>query len=240
MGLKKSKILVFTAGAETTVSCSPLMLFHYERGFRWLWALQRWRWIITGQIQTEACELLCDMRALACLSLRQRPFKFCMNLCIRHHATSFVCLYLVGCEKRQRLGESCRETLQGLERMLIKASYSTASSFLTVPAAGSTMLCFLTTSSPLSLSALLYFCLRLFLSPSPSVSHLLPFARSSTCHLEAHTADALTSSRRWCGGLHDCCLFLQIRNLANTVWLKVNLQRSALLSLPAICILFYN
>ncbi len=97
--------------------------------------------------------------ACECLSLHQPFFMFCMNLCIRHHATSFVCLYLVGCGKRQRLGESCRETLQGLERMLIKASYSTASSFLTVPAAGSTTLCFLTTSSPLSLSALLYFCL---------------------------------------------------------------------------------
>lgn len=70
-------------------------------------------------------------------------------------------LQLGGCEERQRLGESCRETLQGLERMLIKASYSTASSFLTVPAAGSTTLCFLTTSSPLYLSALLYFCLLL-------------------------------------------------------------------------------
>ena len=102
---------------------------------------------------------------------------FRMNLCIQHHASSFVCRYLVGCEKRQRLGESCREILQGLERMLIKASYSTASSFLTVPAAGSTTLCFLTTSSPLSLSAVLYFCLPLFLSPSPSVSHPLPLAR---------------------------------------------------------------
>ena len=97
-------------------------------------------------------------------------FMFRMSPCIRHHATGFVCLFLVGCEKRQRLGESCRETLQGLERMLIKASYSTASSFLTVPAAGSTTLCFLTTSSPLSLSALLYFCLLLLLSPSLSVS----------------------------------------------------------------------
>lgn len=79
---------------------------------------------------------------------------------------------LVGCEERQRLGESCRETLQGLERMLIKASYSTASSFLTVPAAGSTTLRFLTTSSPLSLSALLYFCLSLLLSLSPSFPRL--------------------------------------------------------------------
>lgn len=93
-----------------------------------------------------------------------------MHLCIRHHTSSFVCLHLAGCEKRQRLDESCRETLQGLERMLIKASYSTASSFLTVPAAGSTTLCFLTTSSPLSLSALLYFCLLLLLSSSRSVS----------------------------------------------------------------------
>lgn len=99
-------------------------------------------------------------------------------------------VYLVGCETRQRLGESCTETLQGFERMLIKASYSTASSFLTVPAAGSTTLGFLATSSALSLSALLYFCL--FLSPSPSVSHPFPFARSSTCHLEAQTADV------WC------------------------------------------
>ena len=128
------------------------------------------------------------MCALAYLCLHQPSFKFCMNLCIRHHATSFVFLYLVGCEKRQRLGESCRETLQGLERMLIKASYSTASSFLTVPAAGSTTLCFLTTSSPLSLSALLYFCLHLFLSPFPvcvspasfrSVFHL-PFGGSNS------------------------------------------------------------
>lgn len=69
--------------------------------------------------------------------------------------------------KDRRLGERCRETLQGLERMLIKASYSTASSFLTVPAAGSTTLRFLPTSSPLYLSALLYFCLLLFLSPFP-------------------------------------------------------------------------
>lgn len=101
----------------------------------------------------------------AFLSLRS-----CMHLCIRHHTSSFVCLHLAGCEKRQRLDESCRETLQGLERMLIKASYSTASSFLTVPAAGSTTLCFLTTSSPLSLSALLYFCLLLLLSSSFPVS----------------------------------------------------------------------
>lgn len=137
-----------------------------------------------------------------CLSLRQPFFLFRMNLCIRHHATSFVCLHLVGCEKRQRLGESCRETLRGLERMLIKASYSTASSFLTVPAAGSTTLCFLTTSSPLSLSALLYFCLLLFLSPSPSVSHLLPFA-PSTCHSEAQTADVFALRRRRCDGLHE-------------------------------------
>lgn len=97
-------------------------------------------------------------------SLHLPFFTFCMNLFIRHRGTSFVCLYILSCEKRQRLGGSCRETLQGLERMLIKASYSTASSFLTVPAAGSTTLCFLTTSSPLSLSAL-----PLFLSPSLSV-----------------------------------------------------------------------
>lgn len=113
---------------------------------------------------------------------------FFMNLCMRHHATGFVCLFLVGCEKRQRLGESCRETLQGLERMLIKASYSTASSFLTVPAAGSTTLCFLTTSSPLSLSAVLYFCLLLFsvsfpvcVSPASSRSLFhLPFGSSNS------------------------------------------------------------
>ena len=93
------------------------------------------------------------------------PFvTFCMHLCIQYHTTGFVCLYVASCEKRQRLAKSCRETLQGLERMLIKASYSTASSFLTVPAAGSTTLCFLTTSSsPLyllsSISVFLSFCL---------------------------------------------------------------------------------
>lgn len=117
----------------------------------------------------------------SCLILHLPFLMFCMNLCIQHHATSFVCLYIFGCEKRQRLGGSCRETLQGLERMLIKASYSTASSFLTVPAAGSTTLCFLTTSSPLSLSALLYFCLLLFLSASPSLSHSVSFC--SVFHL---------------------------------------------------------
>lgn len=91
---------------------------------------------------------------------------------------------LVGCEERQRLGESCRETLQGLERMLIKASYSTASSFLTVPAAGSTTLRFLTTSSPLSLSALLYFCLSLSLCLLPSPVCVSPASfRSVFLHL---------------------------------------------------------
>lgn len=126
------------------------------------------------------------------------PFcTFCLYPCIQDHATSFVCLYLSGCEKRQRLGESCRETLQGLERMLIKTSYSTASSFLTVPAAGSTTLCFLTTSSPLSLSALLYFCL-----PFLSVSFPICVSLASSCsvfHLpfESSIADVLTLCRQF-------------------------------------------
>lgn len=163
MELKWSKILVLSAGVERTVSCSLLMLFHYESGFR--------KAVCPAEVTMNFNRANSDSPASAgCVHVR---VWVCVGLsvlwtnpCIRHRATSFVCLHLVGCEKRQRLGESCRETLQGLERMLIKASYSTASSFLTVPAAGSTTLCFLTTSSPLSLSALLYFCLLLFLSPS--------------------------------------------------------------------------
>ena len=122
--------------------CAPLTLLHYKRRLRFT-----------------------DRSGHTCLS-----FFLYVSVwisCIRHRETSPVCLLRVGCEKRQRLGESCRETLQGLEKMLIKASYSTASSFLTVPAAGSTTLCFLTTSSPLYLSALLYFCLPLSLSSLP-------------------------------------------------------------------------
>lgn len=164
------------------------MFFHYERGFRRPRALQKWQWITTGQIQTHQWVLVRCARAHApvCVGPPLCSVRICAYGITQ---AALVCLYLAGCEKRQRLGESCREALQGLERMLIKASYSTASSFLTVPAAGSTTLRFLTTSSPLSLSALLYFCLPLLLSPSPSVSHLLPFAQSSTSYLKAQTAD---------------------------------------------------
>lgn len=63
--------------------------------------------------------------------------------------------------------------LSGVYRQLIKASYSVAGSFLTVPAAGSTTLCFLTASSPLFIW---FLCFPLFLSPSPSVAPPVSFS----------------------------------------------------------------
>lgn len=118
--------------------------------------------------------------SFACLSLR---LPFFVQICA--YGTELPALRVctsLAVRKDRRLGERCRETLQGLERMLIKASYSTASSFLTVPAAGSTTLRFLPTSSPLYLSALLYFCLLLFLSPFPRL-HLTCFPPPGLPHL---------------------------------------------------------
>ena len=166
---------------------------------------------LTGQIQTHPASAALVRVLRVCVGHLSAAAPY-GKLCIRRGASAFVCLHLVGWEKRQRLGESYRGTLQGLERMLIKASYSTASSFLTVPAAGSTTLCFLTTSSPFSLSALLYFCLPPSLSLSLSLSLCVSFpslcltrfppALYSTCHLEAQTADVLTLNWQWC----DACL----------------------------------
>lgn len=128
------------------------MSFHYEGG-------------------TDSHTCACSF-ARVCLCLCVFCTKSC---CMCGGGGVSVCLHLVGWERRQRLGESYRETLQGLERMLIKASYSTASSFLTVPAAGSTTLCFLATSSLLSLYPLPSISVSLPVCVSPALSPHLPF-----------------------------------------------------------------